>query len=49
MNEPAVHLFMAFLGSVFGVLSERVRASGLAALVLPVIPAAALWSVIGGS
>ncbi|MEI6785948.1 MAG: hypothetical protein WCQ21_34105 [Verrucomicrobiota bacterium] len=47
MNAPAVYLFMALLGSVAGFLSQRLRASGVVALILPVIPGAALWSAIG--
>jgi hypothetical protein len=49
MNEPIFYLFMALLGSIAGILSERFRASGLVALILPVIPGAALWSAIGRS
>jgi hypothetical protein len=49
MNEPTVYLFMALLGSIAGFLSERLRASGLVALILPVIPGVALWSAIGRS
>jgi hypothetical protein len=49
MNEPIFYLFMALLGSIAGILSERFRASGLVALILPVIPRAALWSAIGRS
>ena len=40
---------MAFLGSVAGVLSQRARASGLVALVLPVVPGVALWQAFGRS
>jgi hypothetical protein len=49
MNEPIFYLFMALLGSIAGILSERFRASGLVALILPLIPGAALWSAIGRS
>ncbi len=49
MNESAVYLFMALAGSIVGALSQRFRASGLAALMLPVIPGAALWMAIGRS
>ena len=31
MNEPIVYLFMALLGFIAGILSERFRASGLSA------------------
>ena len=47
MIEPTVYLGMALLGSITGILSERFRASGLVALILPVIPGTALWSAIG--
>ncbi len=49
MNEPAVYLFMALAGSMVGALSERLRASGLIAMMLPTIPAAALWMAFGRS
>jgi hypothetical protein len=49
MIEPAFYLFMALLGSIAGLLAERFRASGLVALILPVIPGPALWAAIGRS
>jgi lipopolysaccharide export LptBFGC system permease protein LptF len=47
MNEPALCLFMAFLGSMAGVLSQRARASGVMALILPMAPGLAFWLAIG--
>jgi len=49
MTEPAVYLFVAAFGTIAGILSERFRASGLVAIILPVIPGAVLWSAIGRS
>jgi len=49
MNEPAIYLFLGLLGSITGALSERLRASGRIALLLPLIPGVALWMAIGRS
>jgi len=49
MSQPAVFLYLAVLGLIGGLLSERARASGVAALILPIVPAAAFWMALGGS
>ena len=46
MNEPLC-LFLAVLGSLAGLWSQRLRASGLVALLLPVVPGAAVWLALG--
>jgi hypothetical protein len=47
MNEPALCIFMAIVGSVAGVFLQRVRASGVVALLLPMAPGAAIWMAMG--
>jgi hypothetical protein len=49
MNQPAVLFFMAILGTIAGAFSQRLRASGLAALVLPMAPGLVLCMVLGRS
>jgi hypothetical protein len=47
MNQPAVLFFMAILGTIAGAFSQRLRASGAAALMLPLAPGLALWLALG--
>jgi hypothetical protein len=47
MNQPAVLFFMAILGTIVGAFSQRLRASGVAALMLPLAPGLALWLALG--
>ena len=49
MIGSAICAFAALLGSIIGVLSLRLRASGLAALILPLIPGTALGLLLGHS
>ena len=49
MNQPAVYVFMALLGSIAGALSRRARASGVMALILAMAPGLALWQAMGRS
>ena len=47
MNHPVLFLFLAVFGSIAGALLERTRASGVIALVLPVVPGGAFWLAMG--
>jgi hypothetical protein len=49
MNQPAVLFFMALLGAIAGAFSQRLRASGLAALLLPMAPGLVLCMLLGRS
>ncbi|HXR06439.1 MAG TPA: hypothetical protein VN765_03855 [Candidatus Acidoferrum sp.] len=48
MNQPAVLIFMAILGTIAGAFSQRLRASGVAALLLPLAPGLALCLALTG-
>jgi hypothetical protein len=48
MNQPAVFIFMAILGTIAGAFSQRLRASGRMALVLPIVPGLAFWLLLAG-
>lgn len=48
MNQPAVLIFMAILGTIAGAFSQRLRASGVAALLLPMVPGLALCLALAG-
>ncbi len=47
MNHPALFLFLAILGSFVGILMQRTRASGIVALMMPVVPGMAFWLPMG--
>jgi hypothetical protein len=47
MNHPALFLFPAMLGFTAGIVSRRARASGVIALILPVVPGVAFWVPMG--
>jgi hypothetical protein len=47
MNHPAVLFFMALAGIIAGAFSQRLRASGVAALILPMAPGLAFWMALG--
>lgn len=47
MTEPALFFFMALLGTMGGLFSERFRPSGRIAVALPLVAGAALYSAIG--
>ena len=47
MNHPALLLSLAALGSIVGILAQRTRASGVIALILPVVSGLAFWLPMG--
>jgi hypothetical protein len=47
MNENAFYLLMGLAGSIAGFYSQRLRASGAIAMMLPVVSGMTLWLAIG--